>query len=337
MFRNRFRDYDYRGRSLDSPGLSSLMSEVMSDDTSLPISSTTASSSSTRDRILQGRWRTDVTESSHSQHRPRYRTRFTPRSGGWGYRSASPSIRTERDRFSDTSSVSTFRNSRQYQESEPETLRSYDTHSISSTSSLWSASNHRDPLPPQTLFIRGFRDQEEPPLSGTRSFQSRGFTDQEEPPLSRTRSFQSREFTDQEDPPLSRRRSFQSRGFTDQEEPPLSRTRSFQSIRPLSPEFNTDTRRRFDRETRNLDDYKSLSAQDFRKSILREERLALGTDDEKLLSSHRDMEIVDNDGYDNISNTQDNSNGDFYMHNQQPSPIFNGEKSGFGRISPSVS
>ena len=318
MFRNRFRDYDYRGRSLDSPGLSSLMSEVMSDDTSLPISSTTASSSSTRDRILQGRWRTDVTESSQSQHRPRYRTRFTPRSGGWGYRSASPSIRTERDRFSDTSSVSTFRNSRQYQESEPETLRSYDTHSISSTSSLWSASNHRDPLPPQTLFIRGFRDQEDPPLSRTRSFQSRGFTDQE-------------------DPPLSRRRSFQSRGFTDQEEPPLSRTRSFQSIRPLSPEFNTDTRRRFDRETRNLDDYKSLSAQDFRKSILREERLALGTDDEKLLSSHRDMEIVDNDGYDNISNTLDNDNGDFYMHNKQHSPIFNGEKSGFGRISPSVS
>jgi len=86
-----------------------------------------------------------------------------------------------------------------------------------------------------------------------------------------------------------------------------------------------------------LDDYKSLSAQDFRKSILREERLALGTDDEKLLSSHRDMEIVDNDGYDNITNTLDNDNGDFYMHNKQHSPIFNGEKSGFGRISPSVS
>ena len=311
MYRNRFRDYDYRGRSLDSPGLSSLMSEVMSDDTSLSMcrgSSTTASSNSTRDRILQGRWRQD-TESSHS-YRPRYRTRYTPRSG-WGWqpsaRSASPSIRdirdrTERDRFSDTSSVSTFRNSRQYQESEPETYRSYDTRSISSTSSIWSATNHqpvRDPMPPQTLFTKGFRDFEEPPLSRTRSFQSRR--------------------------------------FTDRDEAPLSRTRSFQTIRPLSPEFNNESRTRFDRETRNLDDYKSLSAQDFRKSILREERLALGTDDEKLLSSHRDTDSVDNDGYDNMDNTLDNHNGDFYLHNQQHSPTLNGEKIGTGRISPSVS
>ena len=33
---------------------------------------------------------------------------------------------------------------------------------------------------------------------------------------------------------------------------------------------------------------------------------------------------------------KDNDNGDFYMHNQQHSPIFNGDKISMGRLSPSV-
>ena len=37
-----------------------------------------------------------------------------------------------------------------------------------------------------------------------------------------------------------------------------------------------------------MEQYKSLSAHDFEQSILREEELARGTDDEKLLSSSRD-------------------------------------------------
>ena len=59
--RRRYRDYEARGRSLDSPGLSSLVSEAQDsslDSASLSLLSssllsTTASSSSTRDRVLQ--------------------------------------------------------------------------------------------------------------------------------------------------------------------------------------------------------------------------------------------------------------------------------------------
>ena len=56
----------------------------------------------------------------------------------------------------------------------------------------------------------------------------------------------------------------------------INRTRSFQSVRPPSPVRQEDL---------TFQEYKSLSAQDFRKGILREERLALDTDDDRLSST----------------------------------------------------
>ena len=298
MFGDRRRGYDYhyRGRSLDcdSPGLSSLMSDT---DTSLSqyraSSINTASTSSTRTRLLEGRWRTmDDSENGDrgfqdyvapafmaSRHRSRsrrlggygHRSRQN-RSWAWGSsaRSASPSIRErfsdtdrysdtrerfrdfgrERDRFSDlgrkdmmfdtdreslfsdTSSVSTFRDSKQYQDSEADTLRSCDTRSVSSFSSVsrWSA-----PAP-------GYR----------------------------------------------RSRARERQQFRDSSIGSLGRARSFQTLRPSELEFCD--RQDPCNEFRSID-YKSTSAQDFRKELLREQRLAMGTDEEKLTDLSNDNNI----------------------------------------------
>ena len=286
MFGRRgFRDWDYRGRSLDceSPGLSSLMSDT---DTSLSqyraSSINTASTSSTRTRLLEGRWRTmedseNGDRSSQDYVAPafmtsghRHRSRRYGGGGGhrsqhgWAWRtsarSASPSIRDrfsdtdrfldtrfldygrerdrfsdlgreerlfDRDLFSDTSSLSTFRDSKQYQDSEVETLRSLDTRSVSSTSSV---SRLSVPAP-------GYR----------------------------------------------RARARDRQHFRDSPLGALGRAKSFQIIRPLSPKF-------YDKQDPcdefRFDDYKSTSAQDFREGLLREQRLALGTDDEKLVSNN---------------------------------------------------
>ena len=45
-----------------------------------------------------------------------------------------------------------------------------------------------------------------------------------------------------------------------------------------------------DKDYNSLDDYKHLSAQDFRKTIMAEERLALGKDDESMLSRSEDLD-----------------------------------------------
>ena len=68
---------------------------------------------------------------------------------------------------------------------------------------------------------------------------------------------------------------------------PLARTRSFQSIRPESPELPFPEPRSPSPSTADfsLEDYKSVSAQDFREGLLREERRARETDDEKLSSA----------------------------------------------------
>ena len=121
--RRRYRDYEARGRSLDSPGLSSLLSEAQDsslDSASLSLVSsslvsTTASSSSTRDRVLQvqsryaskyflevhiflqGRWRTMLEDTSRDRS---HAHTWSParRRSSWAVRSASPA---SRDRFSD--------------------------------------------------------------------------------------------------------------------------------------------------------------------------------------------------------------------------------------------
>ena len=70
----------------------------------------------------------------------------------------------------------------------------------------------------------------------------------------------------------------------------ISRTRSFQSVQPSSPD-----RRGFRHEDDfTFEEYKSLSAQDFRKGIRREERLALDSEDDRL-SSTLDLESQDQD------------------------------------------
>ena len=68
---------------------------------------------------------------------------------------------------------------------------------------------------------------------------------------------------------------------------PLARTRSFQSIRPESPELSFPEPSSPSPSTADfsLEDYKSVSAQDFREGLLREERRARETDDEKLSSA----------------------------------------------------
>ena len=70
---------------------------------------------------------------------------------------------------------------------------------------------------------------------------------------------------------------------------PLARTRSFQSIRPESPElpFPEPSSPSPSTADFSLEDYKSVSAQDFREGLLREERRARETDDEKLSSFAR--------------------------------------------------
>ena len=168
--------------------LSSLLSEG---------SASTVSTASTRERLLQGRWRR-TSEDSQSQAERR-NNRYCG------------SLSPHRD-FSDTSSVSTLRNS------DLDTSRSF-----SSTSSLshWSAGP--DPA-------RRYR-------------------------------------------PLN-----------------ISRARSFQSVQPSSPD-----RRGFRQEDDfTFEEYKSLSAQDFRKGIRREERLALDSEDDRL-SSNLDLESQDQD------------------------------------------
>ena len=68
---------------------------------------------------------------------------------------------------------------------------------------------------------------------------------------------------------------------------PLARARSFLSIRPESPEIPFPEPRSPSPSTADfsLEDYKSVSAQDFREGLLREERRARETDDEKLSSA----------------------------------------------------
>ena len=164
-------------------------------DLSSLLSEGSSSTASTRERLLQGRWR----GTSEESHRERRNNRYCG------------SLSPHRD-FSDTSSVSTLRNS------DPDTCRSF-----SSTSSLshWSAGP--DPS-------RRYR-------------------------------------------PLN-----------------ISRTRSFQSVQPTSPD-----RRSFRQEDDfTFEEYKSLSARDFRKGIRREERLALETEDDQL-SSNLDLDSQDQD------------------------------------------
>ena len=71
----------------------------------------------------------------------------------------------------------------------------------------------------------------------------------------------------------------------------ISRTRSFQSVQSTSAD-----RRNFRNEEDDFtfEEYKSLSAQDFRKGIRREERLALDSEDDRL-SSNLDLESQDQD------------------------------------------
>ena len=71
----------------------------------------------------------------------------------------------------------------------------------------------------------------------------------------------------------------------------ISRTRSFQSVQPA-----TADRRNFrpEEDDFTFEEYKSLSAQDFRKGIRREERLALDSEDDRL-SSTLDLESQDQD------------------------------------------
>ena len=70
----------------------------------------------------------------------------------------------------------------------------------------------------------------------------------------------------------------------------ISRTRSFQSVQPTSPD-----RRSFRHEDDfTFEEYKTLSAQDFRKGIRREERLALEAEDDRL-SSNLDLDSQDQD------------------------------------------
>ena len=153
------------------------------------LSEGSSSTASTRERLLQGRWRRTSEDSQTERRNYRYCGSLSP----------------HRD-FSDTSSVSTLRNS-----------------DFSSTSSLshWSAGP--DPS-------RRYR-------------------------------------------PLN-----------------ISRTRSFQSVQPTSPD-----RRSFSQEDDfTFEEYKSLSARDFRKGIRREERLALETEDDQL-SSNLDLDSQDQD------------------------------------------
>ena len=179
--RSRTRDHQHYPHT----DLSSLLSEGSS------------STASTRERLLQGRWR----GTSEETHRERRNNRYCG------------SLSPHRD-FSDTSSVSTLRNS------DPDTCRSF---SSSSSLSHWSAGP--DPS-------RRYR-------------------------------------------PLN-----------------ISRTRSFQSVQPASPSPDRRTFRQEDDFT--FDEYKSLSAQDFRKGIRREERLALDSEDDRL-SSNLDLESQDQD------------------------------------------
>ena len=71
----------------------------------------------------------------------------------------------------------------------------------------------------------------------------------------------------------------------------ISRTRSFQSVQSTSAD-----RRNFRNEEDDFtfEEYKSLSAQDFRKGIRREERLALDSEDDRL-SSNLDLDSQDQD------------------------------------------
>jgi len=257
--------------------------------------STGASSSSTRDRILQGRWRQDLEEGHNQDYSgqefrhdgSRSRNRRYRQKSGWAWqssaRSASPSIR-DRDRFSDNSSVSTIRNyphhSHAYQDSEPETYRSYDTRSISSISSVshWSATGQM----PSGPAVSGYRES---PLARARSFQ--------------TIRPESPEFDDS-------RKSHKTRdnfNFKDTRDDFNHQTKENFKFEEYRDDFKFKEGRDDDngrseraslrRENSNLDDFKSLSAQDFEKNLMMEQRLAMDEEDKNAYHNDQDISSVD--------------------------------------------
>ena len=283
--RRGFRDYDYRGRSLDcdSPGLSSMMSDT---DTSLSqyraSSINTASTSSTRTRLLEGRWRTmEDSENGDrgsqdyvapafmtSRHRSRSR-RFgggglghrSRQNRGWAWgassaRSASPSIR---DRFSDMDRFSDTRE--RFMDYGRERDRFSD---LGREERMFD----RDSLFSDTSSLSTFRDTkqyQESEADTIRSFDTRSVS-----------SFSS--VSRWSAPGYRRSRARERQKFRDTSLGALGRARSFQTMRPSELEF---CEREDPCDEFRPIDYKSTSAQDFREELLREQRLAMGTDEEE--------------------------------------------------------